>query len=215
MKAPKLDKIDLGKIHKDLYSASSKVKELVANKATFLSVEGKGEPGGSALQEAIQKLYTVAYTTKFMLKNEAKLDFAVSKLECLWHIENPDSQPRSEWTWQLLIRIPDGVTARDLKRAAAEISRKRELDVSGVVRVAWKEGHCLQVMHVGSYDEVARSYQLLDDFARAKGLTAVCPAHEIYISDPRRVAPAKLKTIVRLAVRSWSKSPSVQESPVR
>ena len=200
MKTQKPEKIDFGKIHKDLYSATSKVKELAVGKATFLTVEGKGEPGGPAFQEAIQKLNTVAYTTKFMLKYEGKLDFAVSRLECLWRIENPDTLPRSEWKWQLLIRIPDAVTSSDLKKAAAEIRRKRELDVAGVVRLVWKEGRCLQMMHVGPYDEVGKSYKLLEDYARAKGLTAVCPAHEIYISDPRRVAPAKLKTIIRLPV---------------
>ncbi|MBP1595940.1 MAG: hypothetical protein H6Q05_1317 [Acidobacteria bacterium] len=135
MKTQKPEKIDFGKIHKDLYSATSKVKELAVGKATFLTVEGKGEPGGPAFQEAIQKLYTVAYTTKFMLKYEGKLDFAVSRLECLWRIENPDTLPRSEWKWQLLIRIPDAVTSSDLKKAAAEIRRKRELDVAGVVRL--------------------------------------------------------------------------------
>ena len=210
MKTQKLERIEFGKIHKDLYSASSKVKELVADKATFLSVEGKGEPGGPAFQEAIQKLYTVAYTTKFMLKSEARLDFAVSKLECLWRIENPDTLPRSEWRWQLLIRIPEAVKSSDLKKAAAEIRRKRELDVSGVVRLAWKEGRCLQIMHVGPYDEVGRSYQLLEGYARAEGLTAVCPAHEIYISDPRRVTPAKLKTIVRLPVGAQPKDESAR-----
>jgi len=209
MKTQKPEKIDFGKIHKDLYSATSKVKELAVGKATFLTVEGKGEPGGPAFQEAIQKLYTVAYTTKFMLKYEGKLDFAVSRLECLWRIENPDTLPPSEWRWQLLIRIPDAVKSSDIKNAAAEIRRKKELDVAGVVRLAWKEGRCLQIMHVGPYDEVGRSYKLLEDYARAKGLTAVCPAHEIYISDPRRVAPAKLKTIIRLPVCSQTTKSSI------
>jgi len=113
---------------------------------------------------------------------------------------NPDAIPRSEWPWQLLIRIPNAVTAADIKKAGRQILEKKQIDTSRVMRWTWKEGRCLQLMHIGPYNEVGRSYQRLDDYAREKGLTAACPAHEIYISDPRRVAPAKLKTIVRLSV---------------
>ena len=80
MKSSKLEKIDLAKMHKDLYSATLKIKEVKADKAVFLSFSGRGEPGGPAFQAAIQQLYSLAYTTKFMLKNEGKLDFAVGKL---------------------------------------------------------------------------------------------------------------------------------------
>jgi len=171
-----------------------------ADRATFLSFTGKGEPGGPAFQEAIQQLYSIAYTAKFMLKFAGKLDFAVSRLECLWHMQNPDAIPRSEWPWQLLIRIPNAVTAADIKKAGKQILEKKQIDASKVKRWTWKEGRCLQLMHVGPYNEVGGSYQRLDDYAREKGLTATCPAHEVYISDPRRVAPAKLRTIVRLPV---------------
>jgi len=200
MKRARLEKIDFAKSHKDLYTASPKIKEVKADRAAFLSFTGKGEPGGPAFQEAIQQLYNVAYTAKFMLKFAGKLDFAVSRLECLWHMQNPDAIPRSEWPWQLLIRIPNAVTAADIKKAGKQILEKKQIDAFKVTRWTWKEGRCLQFMHVGPYHEVGKSYQRLDDYAREKGLTATCPAHEIYISDPRRVAPAKLKTIVRLPV---------------
>jgi hypothetical protein len=198
MKGHELGKIDFAKTHKELYSASSKVKEVIADKATFLSFEGKGEPGGAVYERAIQQLYTLAYTAKFMLKHSGKMDFGVGKLECLWHMEDPGAIPKSEWPWQLLIRIPDPVTESDLKRARNEVQERRQLDTSGVRRWTWKEGRCVQVMHVGPYDEVGKVYQQLDEYARSKGLQTQCPGHEIYISDPRRVAPAKLKTIVRL-----------------
>jgi len=200
MKSPQPEKIDFAKSHKDLYTGSPKIKEVKADRATFLSIAGKGEPGGPAFQEAIQQLYSVAYTAKFMLKFAGKVDYAVSRLECLWHMQNPDAIPRSEWAWQLLIRIPSAVTAADIKKAGKQILEKKQIDTSKVTRWTWKEGRCLQFMHVGPYDEVGKSYQRLDDYAREMGLTAICPAHEIYISDPRRVAPAKLKTIVRLPV---------------
>jgi len=201
MKSPKLEKIDFAKTYKDLYTATSKIKKVRAGKATFLSVEGQGEPGGPAFQSAIQRMYSLAYTAKFMLKNAGKLDFGVSRLECLWHGENMDCTPKSEWRWQLLIRLPEAVTETHLKQAREEIRRRRDLDTSTVRRWNWAEGRCLQVMHVGPYDEVGKVYTSLDEFAKAEGQTTCCPGHEIYISDPRRVAPARLKTIVRLPVK--------------
>jgi hypothetical protein len=201
MKNPKLQKIDFAKTHKDLYTATSRVKEVRAGKATFLSVEGQGEPGGPAFQSAIQQMYSLAYTTKFMLKNAGKLDFGVGRIECLWHGEDMDRTPKSEWRWQLLIRIPEPVTETHLRQAREEIRKRRGLDTSAVKRWSWAQGRCLQVMHVGPYDEVGKVYKSLDEYARAQGLTTAFPGHEIYISDPRRVAPARLKTIVRLRVK--------------
>jgi hypothetical protein len=201
MKKPELDKIDFARTHKDLYTATSKIKEVRAEKATFLSFNGQGAPGGPAFQSAIQQLYGLAYTTKFMLKNAGKLDFGVSRLECLWPDMDMERKPKSEWRWQLLMRIPGAVTESHLKQAREEIRERRDLDTSAVKRISWAEGRCLQLMHVGPYDEVGKAYKALDDFARSAGSATTCPGHEIYISDPRRVAPAKLKTIIRLPVR--------------
>ncbi len=204
MKSTALEKIDFAKTHKDLYTASSKIKEVNAEKATFLSVEGKGEPGGPAFQLAIQQMYSLAYTAKFMLKNAGVLDFSVSKLECLWHGGCGDFErtPKSEWRWQLLIRVPKEVGAGHLRQTQKEVQERKQLDTSGVKLWSWKEGRCLQVMHVGPYDQVGKTYAELDAFARSTGLVPTGPAHEIYISDPGRVEPAKLKTIIRLAVTS-------------
>jgi hypothetical protein len=135
-----------------------------------------------------------------MLKNSGKIDFGVGKLECLWHMDNLESIPRTEWPWQLIVRIPDQVTEGDLKKARLEIQQRRHLDTSAVRRWTWKEGRCVQVLHVGPYDEVGATFQQLDEYARSRGLQARSPGHEIYISDPGRVAPAKLKTLVRLPV---------------
>jgi len=201
MISSKLGKIDFAKIHKDLYTATGKIKEVSTDAATFLSVSGQGEPGGPVFQAAIQHLFSLAYTTKFMLKKAGKLDFAVGRLECLWHGQDLERTPKCEWLWQLLIRIPDAVRATDLKEARKEILQKRQMDTADVKRWAWKEGRCVQMMHVGPYDKVGETYKQLDEFARTQGLATACPGHEIYISDPRRVPPEKLKTIVRLPVR--------------
>ena len=201
MKTATLEKIEFAKTHKDLYTATLKIKEVNAEKAVFLSFEGQGEPGGPAFESAIQQMYSLAYTAKFMVKNAGRLDFGISRLECLWHGSDFENTPKSEWRWQLLIRIPEALSEKELREARAAVMKKHGLDTSAVKRWIWTEGRGIQVMHIGSYDEVARSYQALDDYARANGMTAACPAHEIYISDPRRVAPAKLKTIVRLCVK--------------
>lgn len=201
MKTKRMRKIDFAKTHKDLYTATQKIKEITAEKATFLSIKGKGEPGGAAFQEAIQKMFTLAYTAKFTLLFAGKINFGVSKLECLWR-EDPDKLPPAEWPWQLLIRIPDRVTESDLKKVRKEILEKKQLDTSAVQRWTWKEGRCLQVMHVGPYNAVGRVYKQLASYAESLKLKTTCPGHEIYISDPRRVAPEKLKTIVRMPVRA-------------
>ena len=199
MRRPKVAKIDFSRTHKDLYSATSTIKEVAADRATFLSIEGVGEPGGTAFQESIGKLFAMAYTTKFTLLNAGKLDFAVARLECLWPVD-PAKLPKSQWPWQLLIRIPDAVKERDLAAVRKEILRKKGLDTSAVKRWTWKEGRCLQVMHVGPYDAVGGTYQRLGKHAEERGLVAQGPGHEIYISDPSRVPPERLKTIIRMPV---------------
>ncbi len=200
MKIERPKKIDFAKTHKELYSATPRIKEIQVDKAVFLSIHGTGEPGGTSFQECIQKLYSLAYTAKFSLKNAGKLDFGVSKLECLWWMENAESTPMSEWKWQLLIRIPQKLASRDLVKVKKEIFEKKGLDTSAVERWTWKEGRCLQVLHVGPYDEVGSVYKQLTAYAGEKGWSPHCPGHEIYLSDPRRVPSAKLKTIVRLPV---------------
>jgi hypothetical protein len=197
----KTEKMDFTKSHKDLYSATRKIREVQADRAVFLSIKGTGEPGGPAFQDAIGKLYALAYTTKFMLKGEGKLDFAVCRLECLWHMQDPETLPRSEWPWQLIIRIPASITAAQLRKAGKQLSEKKDLDASAVERWAWREGRALQMMHLGPYDDLGITYNLLFSHAQERGLTPNCPTHEIYISDPRRVAPERLKTIVRLPVK--------------
>jgi hypothetical protein len=201
MKNPNLEKIDFAKLHKDQYSATRRVKEVSAAKACFLSLEGKGDPACEAFQKAIEKMYSLAYTIKFSLLMSGQLDFAVSKLECLWFLENPDNIPREQWPWELLIRIPEEVKTPDLKAAGKTIMERKGIDTSAVKRKMWKEGRAIQMMHIGPYEKVGDSYKLLDLYAREKGLKAVCPGHEIYISDPRRVAPEKIKTIARLPVQ--------------
>jgi len=202
MSTPANDKIDFSKTHKDLYTASAKIKEVEAGPGIFLAVKAQGEPGGIAFQKAIEKIYSLAYTAKFAVMKPKNIDFKVSNLECLWFMTDPANTPRELWEWQMLVRIPEALTAADLDRAREEVKKKRDLDTSDVERISWEEGKAVQTMHVGPYDKLGETYQKLDQYAREKGLTPQCPGHEIYISDPRRVPPEKIKTIVRMPVSS-------------
>jgi hypothetical protein len=192
--------IDLAKDLKNLYTATRKVKEVAAGAGTFLAVEAAGEPGGEAFQNAVMALYSTAYTMKFALKEQGTLDFKVNKLECVY-LAGPFCKPKSPWRWQLMVRIPDEVTAKDVTATKKVLREKKGLDNSVVKRLRWKEGRALQVLHVGPYDEVGATYEQLGVYAAEHGLKVVGPGHEIYLSDPRRVAPEKLKTIVRLGVK--------------
>jgi len=192
--------IDIGKQFKELYTAKKKIEEISAERGTYLALEGQGEPGGEAYRSAIEKLYTVAYTLKFSLKGQGVVDFKVPKLECLWLFDDPKSVPRAEWPWRLQSRIPDEVTAQQIKQTVKAIRDKKDLDCSAVKRRSWKEGRALQLLHVGPYEKLGESYGKLHAEALQLGYRERGPAHEVYLSDPRRVEPERLKTIVRMPI---------------
>lgn len=196
---PQPEKIDFKQLYKELYTAKKTVQEVKAEKATFLAVDGVGAPGSSAYQEAIGQLYGLVHTTKFMLKNANLLDFGITNLECLW-FDNP-SVPMSDWRWRLLIRIPDEVSAQHLKDACTVLTQRKDIDTSTVKRITWTEGRAIQIMHIGPFDQVSIAYDALAAFAQAHNLVCGDTGHEIYLSDPHRVAAEKLKTIVRMTVK--------------
>jgi hypothetical protein len=144
-------------------------------------------------------MFTTVYTLKFACKAEGLFDFKVSTLECLYL--SPPETPMAEWQWRLLSRIPNEVLGPMVTTIKKTIAEKKGLDVSAVKRLRWKEGSALQVLHVGPYDQVCETYNQLMEHAAQHGLVVGGPAHEIYLSDPRRVAPEKLRTIVRLGVK--------------
>ena len=195
-----MEVFDFSKSLKHLYTAKQPVQEVDVDAGTFLAVEGQGAPGGEAFQKAVEGLYGVAYTVKFTLKLAGVLDFKVCNLEGLY-LSEPCKTPRDEWRWRLQIRVPDAVTAEHLKQARKTLIERKGLDTTAVKRIQVKAGRALQMLHVGPYDQVGPAYAQLDAYARENGLRTQGPAHEIYISDPRRAAPEKLKTIVRLPVK--------------
>jgi hypothetical protein len=192
---------DFSKSHKELYTATPKVVEINVGSGTYLAVDGQGRPGGEAFQAAIQALYGTAYTIKFTCKLGGEFDFKVGKLECLY-LSEPCKTPMDKWKWRFLLRVPDEVKAKHLAAARKTLKERKGADTERVKRIRYKEGRALQVLHVGPYDEVGATYELIGAYAREHRLSVQCPGHEIYISDPRRVAPARLKTIVRLPVQA-------------
>ena len=195
-----MDKIDFKKTMKELYRATKKVARVKPGEGSFLAVDGEGTPGGEAFEKAIQNLYPVAYTMKFALKKAGTIDFVVPPLEALWHDDPVEVPDMSQWRWRTMIRVPESVTTEHLQEAQQSILERKGTDTSDVQLVRWEEGECLQVLHVGPYDQVGAIYEQLQSSARLENLTLGSPGHEIYLSDPRRTAPEKLKTIVRMPI---------------
>lgn len=193
---PVSEKIDLYKLHKSEYAAPKKPALVQVKRAKYLAVGGRGEPEGAEFHAKLEALFGVAFTIK-MAKKTAGRDYKVCGLEGLWRDMD---QPRTEWKWKLIIRTPDFITARDLAAAAAKLNAKGKAGAGDVRLETIEEGKCVQALHVGPYAEEAVSIGRMQEFAAAQGLKPGGPHHEIYLSDPRRVPPERLRTILRQPV---------------
>jgi hypothetical protein len=196
---------------KHLYTPKAKiVQEVEVPTFTCLMVDGSGHPAQAPdFQDKIGLIFGLAYTLKFMLKDdpEQPLDFTVAPLGCRYDATDPhvftDPTRTHEWQWTLLIPIPAGIAASAIARATAVLRAKKNPPHIDQLRVQpLTEGHCLQVMHLGPYNTVGSSYELLFAHAHAHALATRGPCQEIYLGDPRRAAPERLKTIVRLPVQA-------------
>ena len=172
---------------------------------TFLMVDGAGDPNTSQqYKDVIETLYALSYTLKFSIKRAEKVDYQVSMLEGLWWSDDRDAflaGERAAWRWTMMVRQPAVVTPDWLEQARAEVARKKKLPALPGVRLAtFHEGLAAQIMHIGPYAAEAPTIQKLHDFIHAQG--GVFDGHEqkhheIYLGDPRRTAPEKLKTVIR------------------
>jgi hypothetical protein len=172
-------------------------------KGKYLAFEGRGEPGGEAFQKAVGALYAVAWTIKMTRKFGGGEDFKVCALEGLWDIMDGDQlvSDRNLWRWKLLIRVPDFVTATELKSAVKDLIAKGKPEETRSVQLTpLKEGLCVQMLHVGPYSEEGPSIDRMKAFAADQGLRLWTVHHEIYLSDPRRCAPERVRTILRIPV---------------
>jgi hypothetical protein len=200
------DKIDLYRLHKQDYATPKKPVLLDIAPATYLAISGQGEPGGKAFTECVGALYGMAFTIKMTRKFAGEQDYGVCKLEGIWWSDTGRcfaELPREQWQWQLCIRTPEFITGKELGRAATALGKRgKGAEVKRVSLETLAEGQCVQMLHVGPYDEEDRTIALMQAFAERQGLEFHGRHHEIYLSDPRRVAPGKLKTILRHPVRA-------------
>ena len=175
----------------------------------YLCLDGHGDPNSSpAYADAIQALYAVSYAAKFAIRKAGGVDFKVSALEGFWSAEDMSvflSGDKSAWDWTMVIRQPDSVTDALLARLVEEVAVKKALPAVHELRLRTiTEGTAAQVLHVGPYAAEGPTIQRLHDFIHEQGLVFsgdVERHHEIYLGDPRRAAPEKLRTIIRQACR--------------
>jgi hypothetical protein len=201
---PNTEKVDLYKLHKNEYVTPKKPVLLEVQPAKYLSISGTGAPGGEEYQKKVSALYGAAFTIKFDLKSVGN-DYAVCKLEGIYWTDSGGpgfaTIPIDQWHWDLIIRTPDFVTATQLKAAQTKMIGKGVPEAADVVFQTIREGKCVQMLHVGPYSAEKATLESMCAFARSEGYEFTDRHHEIYLSDPRRVAPEKLKTILRMPVR--------------
>jgi hypothetical protein len=195
-------KLDLYKLHKTDYVAPRKPVLLRLKPAIYLAIEGRGAPGGDEFTASIGALYGMAFTIKMTRKFAGLQDYAVCKLEGQWWADGPEPSlakaPKDKWRWKLLIRTPEFIKAKDLEQAIAVlVKRGKGANVERVRLETLDEGPCVQMLHVGPYEKECETIALMEAFAGEQQLRLQGPHHEIYLSDPRRVPPERLKTILR------------------
>ena len=192
-------KLDLYKLHKAEYATPKKPVLLQSKPAQYLAIKGQGAPGGERFTACIGALYGVAFTIKMTRKFAGKGDYAVCKLEGQWFFDGDLAKiPKDQWQWKLMIRTPDFITEADRKQAVATLLKKgKSGEVKDVKLETIDEGQCVQMLHVGPYEKEPETIALMRSFSESKGLKLAGPHHEIYLSDPRRVPPERLKTILR------------------
>ncbi len=210
-----MEKLDLRKEYKHLYQPSAKKVEVVeAPPFQFAMVDGVMEPGASpglspSFQGAVEALYGISFTLKFMSKKrqENPLDYSVMALEGLWWVEGGEFDIRrpDNWRWTAMIMQPPHITLEMHQEALAELCRKKNSPALAKLRLeTFHEGLCVQTMHIGPYADEPATLEKMSEFARFNGYTFHGKHHEIYLGDPRRADPARLKTVLRHPVRNSS-----------
>ena len=205
---------DFKKEYREYYLPKDRPELIDVPEARFIAVDGQGDPNepDGAYQRAVGALYAVAYTVKMSKKGEQALegyfDFVVPPLEGFWRQAGTmgvDYARKADFLWTACLRVPDFVTGEVLQWAADEASRKKGTDCSDVRLMTLREGLCVQMMHVGPYDDEPASVQRMDAFVAGQGyvndLSNERLHHEIYLSDPRKVPPERMKTVIRHPIR--------------
>lgn len=197
-------KLDLTKKYKTYYTAKKTPEVVEFDEAQFLTIVGKGAPGGKEFTAKVEALYSLAYGVKMPMKKGGK-DFTVPKLEGLWWVESdkpPLEVPREEWKWKLLIRMPEFVTSEYVEKSKPAVIKKKSIELVNEIKFEKiTEGKCVQVLHIGPYSTEPESLARMKELMEENNLVEKALHHEIYLSDPRRVPEEKMKTILRQPVK--------------
>lgn len=205
---------DYKKECKELYLPKNKPEIVDVPKTNYIAVRGKGNPNeaGGAYQRAIEILYSVAYTLKMSYKTDYKIEgffeYVVPPLEGFWWQDGTDDMDytdKSSFNWLSVIRLPDFITEEDFEWAVKTASEKKKMDCTSAEFLSIDEGLCVQIMHHGSYDLEPATIAQMDAYLAQHGyendMSIGRYHHEIYLSDPRKVAPEKLKTVIRHPIK--------------
>ena len=206
---------DFKKEYKEFYMSKSVPEIVTVPKANYIAVRGMGDPNqeGGAYQSAVSILYAVAYTLKMSYKTdyciEGFFEYVVPPLEGFWWQEGVDGidyGDKSTFHWISVIRLPEFVTKKDFDWAVEEAARKKKLDCSLAEFLTIEEGLCVQIMHIGPFDHEPSTVALMDQYIAENGYANDMNEnrlhHEIYLSDARKAAPEKWKTIIRHPIRT-------------
>ena len=205
---------DFKKEYKEFYMPKKQPEIVEVPKANYIAVRGTGDPNeeGGAYKQAIGLLYAVAYTLKMSYKTDHKIagffEYVVPPLEGFWWQEGVDGinyADKAAFKWISVIRLPDFITREDFDWAVETASKKKKLDCSSAEFLTIEEGLCVQIMHIGSFDSEPESVALMDKYFAENGcendLSESRLHHEIYLSDVRKSAPEKWKTVIRHPIK--------------
>lgn len=205
---------DFKKEYKEFYMPKSKPEIVTVPKANYIAVRGKGDPNDEdgAYQQAVGMLYAVAYTLKMSYKTDYRIegffDYVVPPLEGFWWQEGVDGidySDKSTFNWISVIRLPDFVTQKDFDWATGEAEKKKHLDCSKAEFLTIDEGLCVQLMHIGPFDDEPATVSTMNAYLLENGyendFSGSRLHHEIYLSDARKVAPEKWKTVIRHPIK--------------
>ena len=205
---------DFKKEYKEFYMPKNKPGIVSVPGMNYIAVRGQGDPNleGGEYKKAIELLYGIAYTIKMSKKGDHQIegyfDYVVPPLEGFWRQEGVvgvDYAHKENFHWISVIRLPDFVTREDFDWAVQEAEKKKKTDFSKVEFLTYDEGLCVQCMHIGPYDDEPATVELMHAFMEEQGYALDISDqrlhHEIYLSDARKVAPGKLKTVIRHPIR--------------
>ena len=206
---------DFKKEYKEFFLPKNVPQIVTVPRANYIAVRGKGNPNedGGEYKTAVSVLYAVAYTLKMSYKTDYKIEgffeYVVPPLEGFWwqqdDIAGIDYADKSAFHWISVIRLPDFITKKDFDWAVETASKKKKLDCTGAEFLSIEEGLCVQMMHIGAFDNELETVVMMDKYLEESGyvndFTGKRRHHEIYLSDPRKTAPEKCKTVIRHPIR--------------